>query len=118
MKSEVKPLEQAVCALVAKLEMRYHWHMGTEGGFSILNADDGIHIETPDHPNVGGDVVTVTIRPVGWPEGSYIHGRFIKHSYGWKLLERGGINAPHLDIRGVYFSPSDDEVGVSLDVPG
>ncbi|OGN03014.1 MAG: hypothetical protein A2655_02470 [Candidatus Yanofskybacteria bacterium RIFCSPHIGHO2_01_FULL_43_42] len=110
MKSEVRALEQAVCGLVAKLDIL----LTAELGLRLLDASNGLHISTPDHLSEHRDDAFVTIRPVGWPNGSYISARFFWGSGKWKLYESGRIYANHLSIpvHGLIFEPSDDGVGV------
>jgi len=110
MKSEVRALEQAVCGLVAKLDVL----LTAELGLRLLDASNGLHISTPDHLSEHRDDAFVTIRPVGWPKDSYISARFFWSSGKWKLYESGQIWADHLSIPvyGLSFEPSDNGMGI------
>ena len=112
MKSEVRALEQAVCGLVAKLDVLL---VGVFG-LSILDANNGLHITTPDHLSEHREDAFVPIRPVGWPNSSYISARFLWHFRGWELHEGGEILADHLPapIYGLSFKPSDCGLGISF----
>lgn len=110
MKSEVLALEQAVCGLVAKLDIL----LTAEFGLRLLDASNGLHIITPNRLSEHRDDAFVTIYPVGWPKNSYISARFFWSTGTWKLYEGGQIWAHHLSIpvSELRFEPSDDGVGI------
>ncbi len=113
MKSEVRALEQAVCALVTKLNLL----LTAELGLVLLDIDGGLHISTPDHLDRGEDAF-VTIRPFRWPKDSFIRARFYRGGRGWQLLEGGQIEADHLSIpvrRLTFKSSSNNVIGIVLD---
>lgn len=115
MNSEVKALEWAVSALVAKLDMLLCYAVDS---LSYLDARHGLHISTPDHLSLGQDAF-VTIRPTGWPAGACITARFYRSSGGWTLYEGGLIDNPFLPFIGpMRFVPSDDPIGVRLEPCG
>lgn len=113
MKSEVKALEYAASALVAKLDMLLTCEIGLSG---LLDARHGLRINTPEHLHIGSDAF-VTIHPVGWTSGTCIHARFYRGSHGWELLEGGMIENPDLAISvdRIRFKPSDGPIGIRLD---
>jgi len=112
MKGEIRALEQAVCGLVARLEIL----LTAELGLRLFEASQGLHIETPDHLSERRDDAFVTIRPVGWPKESHIHARFFFASKGWELYGDGQIWANHLSIPvyGLRFRPSDEGMGLQF----
>jgi hypothetical protein len=113
MKSEVRSLEQAVCALVTKLDLL----LGAELGLRLLKASDGLHISTPDHLSEHRDDAFVTIHPSGWPKDSYIRARFYRSIGFWRLHECGEIWAEHLAIpvHTLRFKPADNLMGITLE---
>lgn len=116
MKSEVKALEYAVCALVAKLDMLLTCEIGLSG---LLDARYGLHISTPEHLKGVGDAF-VTIRPTGWSDGASITARFFRANSDWMLYEGGVIENPDLPlgINRLRFKPSQDPIGVRLEPTG
>ena len=111
MKTEVRALEYAVCALVHKLDIL----LTTEIGLRLFDVGNGLHISTPDHLSVGTDAF-VTIEPTDWPKGSYIHARFFYGACGWELLEGGTVEANHLQIPADWlrFTPTNEGLGIRL----
>lgn len=115
MKTEVRALEQAVCALVARLDIL----LTAEFGLRLLDANNGLRIHTPDHLSEVRDDAFVTIRPVGWPNGSSIQARFAWSGGSWQLYEGAQIWADHLPIPvyGLRFVPTNTGLGIRLDSP-
>lgn len=110
MKSEVRALEQAVCDLLTKLDLL----LTAQLGLRLFGVDRGIHMSMPDH--LSGDDAFVTIRPTGWPRGSFIHARLYRSRGIWSLYEGGEINACHLDIpiNNLRFEPAENIMGITL----
>ena len=116
MNSEVKALEWAVSALVAKLDMLLTCEAGITG---LLDARHGLHIITPDHLK-GVDDAFVTIHPIEWTDGSSIKARFYQTHSGWILYEGGIIENPNLlpGIDRLIFKPSEDPIGLRPEPTG
>lgn len=109
MKIEIRALEYAVAALVAKLEVL----LRAEFGLNILEAANGLHVTTPDHLD-GSEDAFAQIRPRGWPKESCIHARFLRGWKGWELYEGGEIRAPHLSLPFSYISFKSTNEGLGL----
>ncbi len=111
MKSEVRALEQAVCILLAKLDLLFT----AELGLKLFEVDQGVHIGMPDQ--LQGDDAFVDIHPTRWPKKSYIHARFYRSGRGWVLYEGGEIRADHLSIpvNCLCFKPANNIMGLTLE---
>ena len=93
MKAEVRGLEYAASNLLFCLELL------TRQMFDIplLNIAHGFHILSCHTSLARQDVITVQIRPVGWPKRSYICADFMREGRMWVAVHEGYIQATHLE---------------------
>jgi len=115
MHREIHDLEYACAVLMAKLDIL----LMTAIGSSRLNIHDGLAISTHAHSPTTRDAF-VTIRPICWPEGSYVKAHFMWTGQRWELLQAGEIFAPHLPefLPHLTFRATDTGLGILFEPQG